>query len=94
MRNHDFDVFLENIYFWRENGRGRHTDAKGSGPSRADQKGKPLSNKNVLVTQETIIYRLVVINRDFDAFLENILFLAGKWAWRQRGWGLKTQPKS
>ena len=51
MRNHDFDAFSKKIYFWQENGRGRHTDAKGSGPSRADQKGKPLSNKNVFKIQ-------------------------------------------
>ena len=32
-----------------------------------------------MVTQETIIYRLFVRNHVFDAFLKEILFLAGKW---------------
>ena len=32
-----------------------------------------------MVTQKTIIYRLVVRNHVFDAFLKEILFLAGKW---------------
>ena len=62
--------------------------------------GHFLSNRAefFLVTQETNIYWLVTKNSDFDAFLENILFLAGKWAyppvWRQRVWGLKIRPKS
>ena len=53
-----------------------------------------------LVTQETIIsvYWLAMRNHDFDAFLEKVLFLAGKWAWRppwrQRVWGLKSRSKS
>ena len=38
-----------------------------------------------MVTQETIIYRLVGGNHVFDAFLKEILFLAGKWAWAPRG---------
>ena len=29
--------FEKNAYFWRENGRGRHAGAKGSGASRPDQ---------------------------------------------------------
>ena len=46
-----------------------------------------------MVTQETIIiYRLVVRNHAFDAFLKGILFLAVKWTWAPRD--LKTQPKS
>ena len=38
MRNRDFDAFLENILFWRENGRGRRHGTKGSGASRPDQR--------------------------------------------------------
>ena len=38
----------------------------------------------------------MVRNYAFDAFLKEILFLAGKWAWpprwRQGVWDLKTQP--
>ena len=44
------------------------------------------------------IYRLVLRNNVFDAFLKEILFLAGKWAWSTRWcqgvWDLKTRPKS
>ena len=58
MRNHDYDAFLEKSYFWRENGRGRHRGAKGSGTSILDQKlahwvdllGQPLSRKLVFKT--------------------------------------------
>ena len=39
-----------------------------------------LSNRAAffLVTQETIIYRLMMRNHDFDAFLEKIVFLVGQ----------------
>ena len=37
-----------------------------------------------MVTQETIIYRLVIRNHDFYAFLKKYIFLAGKWAWPPR----------
>ena len=41
MRYHDLEAFLKN--FKRENGRGRHAGAKGSGTSRPDQKVCPIS---------------------------------------------------
>ena len=37
-----------------------------------------IGQKLFLVTQETIIYRLVMRNHECDAFLKKILFLAGK----------------
>ena len=37
-----------------------------------------------LGTKETFIYRFVMRNHDFDAFLKNIIFLAGNWAWPSR----------
>ena len=40
MRNHDLDAFEKNM-FWRENGRGHHAGAKGSGASKPDQKFGP-----------------------------------------------------
>ena len=42
MRNCDFDAFLKISYFWRENGRGRHSGAKVSGASRPNQKVGPM----------------------------------------------------
>ena len=58
-RNNDFDAFLKNSYFWRENGRGRYGGAKGSeaswpqDPTKklaqwVDILGQPLSRKHVL----------------------------------------------
>ena len=45
-------MFFWKTYFWRENGRGRHHGAKGSGASSPDQKvgllGRPLTGKLVL----------------------------------------------
>ena len=52
----------------------------------------PIGLKILMVTQKTIIYRLVVINPSYDAYLSVLIFwplLAGKWAW-----GLQTRPKS
>ena len=42
VRNNVFDAFLKEIFFWRENWRGRHGGAKGSGTSRPDQKVGPV----------------------------------------------------
>ena len=42
MTNHDFDVLMKKSHFWRDNGRGRHAGAKGSGASRPKQKVGPL----------------------------------------------------
>ena len=59
---------------------------------------RPIGLKFCMVTQKTIIYRLVVRNHVFDAFSKEILFLAGKWVWpprwRQGVWDYKTRPKS
>ena len=46
-----------------------------------------------MVTLETIIYQLVVRNQAFDAFLKEILFLAGKLAWLPRGLGPQNPTK-
>ena len=40
--NHDFDAFLNNYTFWRENGHGRHASAQVSEALRPDQKVGPL----------------------------------------------------